>query len=130
MRRAFVCGLPRPARRVIALGGLAATTQYCRTQDAPNVTYVDPKDNSTRTVDASLTCAQQYQLEWWSIWFELILLAIMLGTCFINAFDRARFIYLNFLGLVTILLTQARLWGPRQGGAGSVWPCVLSSTPC
>jgi hypothetical protein len=42
----------------------------------------------------------------WSIWFEFFLLIIMLGTCFSTAFDRARFIYLTYLALVTVLLTQ------------------------
>lgn len=48
-------------------------------------------------------------MEWWSIWFEFFLLIIMLGTCFLNAFDRARFIYLTYLSLVTVLLTQVGL---------------------
>jgi hypothetical protein len=30
------------------------------------------------------------QGEWWSIWFEFFLLVIMFGTCFVNAFDKAR----------------------------------------
>ena len=41
----------------------------------------------------------------WSIWFEFFLLCVMLGTCFVNAFERARFIYLTYLSLVTSLLT-------------------------
>jgi hypothetical protein len=32
----------------------------------------------------------------------------MFGTCFVNAFDKARFIYLAYLALVTVLLTQVR----------------------
>lgn len=41
----------------------------------------------------------------WSIWFEFFLLLVMLVTCFLNAFERARFIYLTYLALVTSLLT-------------------------
>lgn len=89
---------------VVALGGVAACTQFCRTQDISNTTLTT--GNTTTLVSASVTCAQKYQLEWWSIWFEFILLCIMLGTCFVNAFDRARFIYLTYLALVTVLLTQ------------------------
>ncbi len=98
--------LPSWSCRIIALGGLAATTQFCRTQDYQNVTAT--LNNQTIPISADISCAQQYQLEWWSIFFELILLVIMLGTCFVNAFDRARFIYLTYLSLVTILLTQVR----------------------
>lgn len=90
---------------VIALGGLSATTQFCRTQSGPDNATITV-DNSTTTFNQAVSCAQQYQLEWWSIWFEFILLCIMLGTCFVNAFDRARFIYLTYLSLVTVLLTQ------------------------
>lgn len=72
---------------MVALGGLAATTNYCL------------KDN-----DASY-CSRTYQMEWWSIWFEFFLLAVMLVTCFLTAFDRARFIFLTYLSLVTSLLT-------------------------
>ena len=39
--------------------------------------------------------------------FEFFLLVIMLLTCFVNAFDKGRFIYLTYLSLVTVLLTQA-----------------------
>ncbi len=45
----------------------------------------------------------------WSIWFEFFLLVIMMATCFSKAFDRARFIYLTYLALVTVLLTQVCL---------------------
>lgn len=91
---------------IIALGGLAATTAFCRSQDA-NATLADIIKNQTKVdVSVNVSCAQQYQLEWWSIWFEFFLLLVMLGTCFVNAFDRARFIYLSYLSLVTILLTQ------------------------
>lgn len=72
---------------VVALGGLAATSKYCH--DVNSITF----------------CSQQYQLEWWSIWFEFFLLLIMLATCFLSAFERARFIYLTYLSLVTSLLT-------------------------
>jgi hypothetical protein len=41
----------------------------------------------------------------WSIWFQFFLLVVMLVTCFLNAFERARFIYLTYLALVTSLLT-------------------------
>ena len=41
----------------------------------------------------------------WSVWFEFFLLIVMLVTCFLNAFERARFIYLTYLTLVTSLLT-------------------------
>ena len=41
----------------------------------------------------------------WSVWFEFFLLVVMLVTCFLNAFERARFIYLTYLTLVTSLLT-------------------------
>lgn len=111
--------------RIIALGGLAATTQFCRTQDFQSINAT-LADNSTVTVSASVSCAQQYQLEWWSIFFELILLVIMLGTCFVNAFDRARFIYLTYLSLVTVLLTQAS--PSRHAGTSrdpsSMHPCT------
>eukprot|EP00798_Chlamydomonas_sp_ICE-L_P017118 gene17118-23420_t len=72
---------------VVALGGIAASTKYCH-------------DNNSISF-----CSQQYQLEWWSIWFEFFLLLIMLATCFLAAFERARFIYLTYLTLVTCLLT-------------------------
>ncbi|KAJ9533815.1 hypothetical protein QJQ45_026910, partial [Haematococcus lacustris] len=90
---------------VVALGGLAASTQFCRTQDDESGTAV-LVSNTTIAFSKSISCAQQYQMEWWSIWFEFFLLVIMLGTCFVNAFDRARLIYLSYLALVTILLTQ------------------------
>jgi hypothetical protein len=41
----------------------------------------------------------------WSIMFQFFLLVVMLVTCFLNAFERARFIYLTYLALVTSLLT-------------------------
>jgi hypothetical protein len=69
----------------------------------------DPQGNTTIGWSTSISCAQQYQLEWWSIWFEFFLLVIMFGTVFVNAFDKARFIYLTYLALVTVLLTQARI---------------------
>mmetsp|Transcript_17565 Transcript_17565/g.30141 ORF Transcript_17565/g.30141 Transcript_17565/m.30141 type:complete len:180 (+) Transcript_17565:90-629(+) len=92
----LVCGF---LSWIVALGGLAATTQFCRTQ--PDATGSDGS-----SLSLSVSCAQQYQGEWWSIWFEFFLLVIMFGTCFVNAFDRARFIYLAYLSLVTVLLTQ------------------------
>ncbi len=41
----------------------------------------------------------------WSCWFAFFLLVCMLVTCFLNAFERARFIYLTYLALLTSLLT-------------------------
>lgn len=80
---------------IVALGGLAATTQYCRTQDDSGTGAVVLSNNTTSpSFTKAVSCAQQYQMEWWSVWFEFFLLIIMLGTCFVNAFDRARFIYL------------------------------------
>ena len=52
-----------------------------------------------------LQCGLSYRLAQWSIWFEFFLLIVMLVTCFLNAFERARFIYLTYLALVTSLLT-------------------------
>jgi len=72
---------------IVALGGLAANTKYCR-------------ENSNFT-----KCGSQYQLEWWSIFFEFFIMVIMLITCFANAFDKARQIYLTFLSISTVLLT-------------------------
>jgi hypothetical protein len=68
-------------------GGLAASTKYCN--DVNTLTF----------------CSQHFQLEWWAVWFQFFLLIIMLGTCFLNAFERARFIFLAYLALVTSLLT-------------------------
>lgn len=34
------------------------------------------------------SCATTYQVEWWSIIFEFILLICMVATVFINAFER------------------------------------------
>lgn len=39
------------------------------------------------------------------MWFEFLLLLVMLLTCFTNAFDRARSIFLSYLSMVTVLLT-------------------------
>eukprot|EP00798_Chlamydomonas_sp_ICE-L_P027703 gene27703-7345_t len=72
---------------VVALGGVAASTKFCH--DMHSISF----------------CSQQYQLEWWTIWFEFFLLVIMLATCFLKAFERARFIYLTYLSLVTALLS-------------------------
>jgi hypothetical protein len=59
----------------------------------------------------------------WSIWFEFFLLLCMIATCFLNAFERARFIYLTYLALVTALLTitsrnfiTATVLGETRGG--------------
>ncbi|GIL81025.1 hypothetical protein Vretimale_9254 [Volvox reticuliferus] len=75
---------------VVALGGLGASTKDCT-------------ESAKKQKQAS--CANFYQLEWWSIWFEFILLVIMILTCFTVAFDRARHIFLTYLGMVTVLLT-------------------------
>ncbi|GFR51189.1 hypothetical protein Agub_g13532 [Astrephomene gubernaculifera] len=80
---------------VVALGGLGASTRDCIVHGSSNTTL-----NGTPA-----KCANTYQLEWWSIWFEFILLVIMILTCFTQAFDRARHIYLTYLGMVTVLLT-------------------------
>ncbi|MEW5304267.1 MAG: hypothetical protein WDW38_011290 [Sanguina aurantia] len=76
---------------VVALGGLGATTSFC--------------DANRPAGSGHGFCATSYQVEWWSIWFEFILLCIMLATVFINAFERARFIYLTYLSMATVLLT-------------------------
>lgn len=44
------------------------------------------------------------RMEWWSISFEFLLLLIMLVTAFLRAFERARFVYLAFLCMVSVLL--------------------------
>lgn len=95
---------------VVALGGIAACTQFCRTQEDVSTTNTTTSTNGTVSStywSKDVKCAQEYQLEWWSVWFEFFLLVIMLGTCFVNAFDKARFIYLTYLALVSVLLTQA-----------------------
>ncbi|PNG99589.1 High osmolarity signaling protein SHO1, partial [Tetrabaena socialis] len=76
---------------VVALGGLGASTRDCITNRPPGA--------------KADYCANSYQLEWWSIWFEFILLVVMILTCFTAAFERARHIYLTYLGMVTVLLT-------------------------
>lgn len=78
---------------LVALGGIAATTNFCMSGQSP-------PGESTYSY-----CSRTYQLEWWSIWFEFFLLLCMIATCFLNAFERARFIYLTYLALVTALLT-------------------------
>mmetsp|Transcript_11391 Transcript_11391/g.24481 ORF Transcript_11391/g.24481 Transcript_11391/m.24481 type:complete len:178 (-) Transcript_11391:358-891(-) len=80
---------------IVALGGLSAVTYNCY--------HADTGSDET---PASF-CSRTYQLEWWSVWFEFFLLVVMLATCFLNAFERARFIYLTYLSLVTSLLTIA-----------------------
>lgn len=59
-------------RRVVGLGGLAATTQFCRTQD-DNVDPGAPPLPSNITVGGqvinigrSVSCAQQYQASSWT----------------------------------------------------------------
>jgi hypothetical protein len=42
----------------------------------------------------------------WTICFQFLLLLVMLLTCFTNAFERARTIYLAYLTMVTVLLTN------------------------
>ncbi|GLC42423.1 hypothetical protein PLESTB_001096900 [Pleodorina starrii] len=74
---------------VVALGGLGASTKDCTQNRA----------------DKAFSCANTYQLEWWTIWFQFILLVVMILTCFTAAFDKARHIYLTYLGIVTTLLT-------------------------
>ncbi len=53
-----------------------------RTQESSNISYVS--GNETKYLSLDITFAQRYQAEWWSIWFQLILLVIMLGTCFVS----------------------------------------------
>eukprot|EP00798_Chlamydomonas_sp_ICE-L_P027704 gene27704-7346_t len=50
-------------------------------------------------------CAELFQLEWYSIFFELAILAAMLVTCCMDAFERGRYIYLSYLSIVTFLLS-------------------------
>lgn len=78
---------------IIAMGGLAATTADCKSQSS--------EDNTVTFT----SCAQAYQQDWWGIWFEFFLLVSMLSCAFIDAFDRARLIFLTYLSMVTILLT-------------------------
>lgn len=87
---------------VVALGGLAASTKYCHDNSTTTLTS---SNGTTTTVNAAIQCGDKYQLEWWSVWFEFLLLLAMLLTCFTNAFDRARSIFLAYLSMVTVLLT-------------------------
>ena len=42
-----------------------------------------------------------------AIWFEFFLLVVMFGTCFVDAFDKARYVYLAYLAMATFFLTVA-----------------------
>ncbi|KAJ9532347.1 hypothetical protein QJQ45_010344 [Haematococcus lacustris] len=75
---------------VVALAGLAASTKFCN-------------DNSSDT--DLMSCTQTYQQDWWAVFFELILILVMLFTCFLNIFPKAQFIYMAYLVMVTGLLT-------------------------
>ncbi|KAG2446745.1 hypothetical protein HYH02_008306 [Chlamydomonas schloesseri] len=76
---------------VVALGGLGASTNDCMNNRPPGA--------------KADYCANMYQTEWWTIWFEFFLLVIMLLTCFTTAFERGRYIYLTYLAMVTVQLT-------------------------
>lgn len=73
----------------LAMIGMATSTKFC----------VDNKQGD------SVSCGQAFQQDWWAIFFELILLLIMLFTCFLNVFPKARYVYLTYLAMVTGLLT-------------------------
>eukprot|EP00798_Chlamydomonas_sp_ICE-L_P014747 gene14747-20795_t len=72
---------------VIAFGGLIASTKFCD------------------QVNKAGYCGQLFQLEWYSIWFELAILLAMLFTCFHDSFERGRYIFLCYLSMATFFLT-------------------------
>lgn len=78
---------------VVALGGLAASTRFC-------------VKNASKQATNKYSCADAFKQEWWTVWFQFLLLLVMLLTCFTNAFERARTIYLAYLTMVTVLLTS------------------------
>ena len=73
-------------------------------------------------------CAELFQLEWYSIFLELALLIAMLVTCFLDAFERGRYIYLSYLSMVTFFLSvMARNFITNSFKAGAVNLANLNS---
>eukprot|EP00199_Chlamydomonas_sp_CCMP681_P006463 CAMPEP_0119109164 /NCGR_PEP_ID=MMETSP1180-20130426/17495_1 /TAXON_ID=3052 ORGANISM="Chlamydomonas cf sp, Strain CCMP681" /NCGR_SAMPLE_ID=MMETSP1180 /ASSEMBLY_ACC=CAM_ASM_000741 /LENGTH=191 /DNA_ID=CAMNT_0007094881 /DNA_START=38 /DNA_END=613 /DNA_ORIENTATION=+ len=81
---------------VVMLGGLAASISFCK--------------NNSNPLDTIISCSQTYQQDWWTLFFELFLILVMLATCFLNIFPKARYVYLAYLSMTTALLT----WTTRK----------------
>lgn len=81
---------------IILMAGMSATTAQCQKSDVLS------------------NCANQYQQEWWAVWFEFFLLVAMISCAFINAFDKARLIFLTYLAMVTVLLTEAATYFTKK----------------
>mmetsp|Transcript_11391 Transcript_11391/g.24480 ORF Transcript_11391/g.24480 Transcript_11391/m.24480 type:complete len:199 (+) Transcript_11391:1309-1905(+) len=106
---------------VVALGGLGAATNFCYNNEYANNTVVISGNNSTYVADDVAGCVEAYSLPWWAIWFEFFLFVVMIGMCFVNAFERARYIYLSYLSMVTFFLTiGARDFITRSALGGGV----------
>lgn len=98
--------------QIVALGGIAAATNFCYSNTIFNVVVnttsnVNITDGSGEVLQASSlgSCVSAFSLNWWAIWLEFFLLSVMFGTCWVNAFNRARFIYLSYLSMSTFFLT-------------------------
>jgi len=119
---------------IVALGGIAAATNFCYSNKIFNVVVnttalVNVTDGSGQSMSASSlgSCVSAFSLNWWALWFEFFLLCIMFGTCFVDAFNRARFIYLSYLSMATFFLTiSARDFITKTLQGGGVNPANYS----